>query len=50
VQLPNVRFFQRLHWTSLDSLEIQGVPHHLMEADLAYYLPCWERRPEGRAA
>jgi putative N-acetyltransferase (TIGR04045 family) len=50
VQLPNVRFFQRLHWRSLESLEIRGVAHHLMEADLEYYIPCWERRPERRVA
>ncbi|MCP9798765.1 MSMEG_0567/Sll0786 family nitrogen starvation N-acetyltransferase [Cyanobium sp. Lug-B] len=45
VQLQNVRFFQRLHWTSIDTLEIRGLPHHLMEADLSYYQPGHERRP-----
>jgi putative N-acetyltransferase (TIGR04045 family) len=45
VQLQNVRFFQRLHWASIEALEIRGLPHHLMEADLSYYQPAFERRP-----
>ena len=45
VQIQNVRFFQRLHWTSIDELEIKGIRHHLMEADLSYYVPVLERRP-----
>ena len=45
VQIQNVRFFQRLHWSSIDELEIQGIRHRLMEADLPYYLPSGERRP-----
>lgn len=45
VQIQNVRFFQRLHWASIDELEIQGIRHHLMEADLNYYQPSLERRP-----
>lgn len=44
VQVQNVRFFRRLHWRSLESLTIQGRPHHLMEADLAAYPPCVEAR------
>lgn len=39
VQVQNVRFFQRLHWESQEELNIQGIPHHLMEADLSYYPP-----------
>ncbi|QQE66472.1 acetyltransferase [Leptolyngbya sp. BL0902] len=39
VQRQNVRFFQRLHWTSLQEIDICGHPHHLMEADLAFYPP-----------
>jgi putative N-acetyltransferase (TIGR04045 family) len=50
VQLQNVRFFQRLHWQSIQELEIRGIPHHLMEADLAYYQPAIERRPALLAA
>jgi putative N-acetyltransferase (TIGR04045 family) len=37
VQLQNVRFFSRLHWDSLQEIEILGQPHHLMQADLDYY-------------
>ena len=50
VQIQNVRFFQRLHWRSTDELEIRGIAHHLMEADLAYYQPARERRPQPLAA
>lgn len=45
VQLQNVRFFQRQHWHSLDELTIQGLPHHLMEADLDHYPSNAEQRP-----
>lgn len=37
VQLQNVRFFQRLHWESLDKITICDRPHHLMQADLNFY-------------
>ncbi|WP_448287349.1 MSMEG_0567/Sll0786 family nitrogen starvation N-acetyltransferase [Phormidesmis priestleyi] len=37
VHLQNVRFFQRLHWNSLEEITVYGLPHHLMEADLSYY-------------
>ena len=50
VQLQNVRFFERLHWHSLESMDIRGVRHHLMEADLAYYQPASQRRPGLMAA
>ena len=39
VQAQNVEFFERLHWQSLDTLSLHGRPHHLMQADLAEYLP-----------
>ena len=45
VQIQNVRFFRRLHWTSIDELEIRGIRHHLMEADLDDYMPSREQRP-----
>lgn len=45
VQLPNVRFFQRLHWQSLQELTICDRPHHLMQADLNFYPPNTEIRP-----
>jgi len=50
VQIQNVRFFQRLHWRSIEELEICGIRHHHMEADLAYYAPARERRPALLAA
>ena len=46
VQIQNVRFFKRLHWTSIRELEIQGICHHLMKADLNYYAASNERRPQ----
>jgi len=45
VQIQNVRFFQRLHWDSLEELDIRGIRHHLMQADLNYYQPAREPRP-----
>jgi putative N-acetyltransferase (TIGR04045 family) len=45
VQRQNVRFFQRLHWASLEEMEICDRPHHLMEADLAFYPPGNDERP-----
>ena len=45
VQLQNVRFFKRLHWTSIEELEIRGIRHHLMQADLSYYVPAKQQRP-----
>ncbi len=45
VQLQNVRFFQRLHWQSLEEIMICDRPHHLMEADLNFYPPNSESRP-----
>jgi len=44
VQQQNVRFFRRLHWTSLEEIEIHHHPHHLMSADLAFYPPNGETR------
>ena len=45
VQIQNVRFFQRLHWESLEETEIHGITHHLMQADLNYYPAGSEIRP-----
>lgn len=39
VQSQNVPLFQRLHWASLAEIDVHGRPHHLMQADLAYYPP-----------
>ncbi len=46
VQLQNVRFFQRLHWESLEEIMILDRPHHLMQADLNHYPPNGEIRPQ----
>lgn len=45
VQLQNVRFFRRLHWDSLSKLTLCDRPHHLMEANLAFYPANGEPRP-----
>lgn len=39
VQHQNARFFQRLHWEPLGELELFGIPHVRMRADLGYYRP-----------
>jgi hypothetical protein len=39
VQHQNARFFQRLHWEPLGSLDLFGLPHVKMRADLNYYRP-----------
>jgi putative N-acetyltransferase (TIGR04045 family) len=40
VQAQNVPLFQRLHWRVLDEQVLHGMPHALMQADLAHYPPC----------
>ncbi|NJL19924.1 MAG: GNAT family N-acetyltransferase [Leptolyngbyaceae cyanobacterium SM1_3_5] len=45
VQLPNVRFFQRLHWESIEEITLCDRPHHLMQADLNFYPAGTELRP-----
>jgi putative N-acetyltransferase (TIGR04045 family) len=40
VQRQNVPLFRRLHWRSLEQMQIHGREHHLMQADLARYPPC----------
>lgn len=45
VQRANVRFFQRLHWKSLEEITICDRPHHLMEAQLDFYPANHELRP-----
>ena len=39
VQHQNARFFQRLHWEPLAELELHGLPHVRMRADLGFYRP-----------
>jgi putative N-acetyltransferase (TIGR04045 family) len=46
VQQQNVRFFQRLHWESLEEMNLCGLPHYLMAADLNFYPPNAASRPE----
>jgi putative N-acetyltransferase (TIGR04045 family) len=43
VQRPNVAFFRRLRWRTLEELELFSQPHHLMEAELGWYAPTAER-------
>ena len=39
VQHQNARFFQRLHWEPLGTLDLFGLQHVKMRADLNYYRP-----------
>jgi putative N-acetyltransferase (TIGR04045 family) len=40
VQSQNAALFHALHWTTLSEEVMHGRPHHLMQADLAFYPPC----------
>jgi putative N-acetyltransferase (TIGR04045 family) len=40
VQERNVRYFERHHFSVLESVTVCGQPHRLMEAALSYYPPC----------
>jgi len=44
VQIQNVPLFEALSWTALDKVDLHGVPHMKMRADLAAYPPVL--RPE----
>ena len=37
VQEQNVALFERLHWHSLERVDLHGRPHRLMQADLGRY-------------
>ena len=39
VQVQNLRLFERLHWTAIEAVAVQGRPHVLMQADLWQYPP-----------
>jgi len=39
VQSQNALLFRRLHWRTIEEIELCGRPHHFMEADLACYPP-----------
>jgi len=40
VQHQNEPLFRRMHWQTLDWLELRGVRHASMQADLSFYPPC----------
>jgi putative N-acetyltransferase (TIGR04045 family) len=39
VQSQNAALFERLHWRTLERMQLHGRPHHFMQADLAHYPP-----------
>ncbi len=39
VQSRNELLFRRMHWQRLDEVELHGMPHALMQADLDWYPP-----------
>lgn len=39
VQHQNAKFFQRLHWQPLEEIELHGIIHVKMQADLKHYRP-----------
>jgi putative N-acetyltransferase (TIGR04045 family) len=42
VQQQNEPLFKRMHWRTLDVMLLRGVPHVLMQAELAHYPPCYD--------
>ncbi|MDQ1214998.1 MSMEG_0567/Sll0786 family nitrogen starvation N-acetyltransferase [Pantoea anthophila] len=44
VQHQNEPLFRRMRWQTLDWLELRGVRHARMQADLAFYPPCDDPR------
>ena len=39
VQAQNAAFFRRLHWTTSGEIQLHGLAHVEMQADLAFYAP-----------
>lgn len=39
IQSQNAALFHRMHWHTLEEVELHGRPHHMMQADLAHYPP-----------
>lgn len=39
VQGQNTTLFRRLHWRTVEEVDLHGRPHHRMEADLDFYPP-----------
>ncbi len=56
VQMRNVILFRRLRWKPLEEVDLHGVPHMRMAADLKYYPPAsdpqigWYHKPFKVAA
>ena len=50
VQKQNAVFFRRLHWKVLEELDLHGIAHVKMEADLRYYPPAQESLGIARVA
>jgi putative N-acetyltransferase (TIGR04045 family) len=50
VQQQNVKMFETLHWQSLESCDVHGRPHSLMQADLLFYPPIWQQTDTVRSA
>ena len=53
VQAQNVRYFERHHFRPLETIDVRGRPHSLMEAELPAFPPCpraLARRAPRRAA
>jgi putative N-acetyltransferase (TIGR04045 family) len=44
IQSQNADLFHRMHWRTLEQVELYGKPHHMMQADLDFYPPF--REPE----
>ncbi|MDN7184907.1 histone acetyltransferase, partial [Klebsiella pneumoniae] len=44
VQHQNEPLFRRMRWQTLEWLELRGVRHARMQADLAFYPPCDDPR------
>jgi putative N-acetyltransferase (TIGR04045 family) len=42
VQWQNALIFQRLHWHTIEEIELRGRRHHFMQANLAYYPPIFD--------
>ena len=42
VQSQNAAMFAKLHWRTLEEVDLHGRPHHLMQADLAHYPPLYD--------
>ena len=49
VQEQNVLLFRRLHWRSIEEMELLGRRHHLMLADLDHYRPIQDAERGFRA-